>query len=49
MLRCSELSVRPDLNRQLVPSHCEAELRSRSINLDTFEPIPLEQLKLTLD
>ncbi|KAG6334931.1 hypothetical protein ID866_4148 [Astraeus odoratus] len=44
-----ELSVRPDLNRQLVPPHCEAELRSRSIVLDTFEPIPLEQLRLTLD
>ncbi|KAL4067528.1 kinase-like domain-containing protein [Scleroderma citrinum] len=44
-----ELSVRPDLNRQLVPPHCEAELHSRSINLDAFEPIPLEQLKLTLD
>ncbi|KAI6038979.1 kinase-like domain-containing protein [Pisolithus marmoratus] len=46
---CSELSVRPDLIRQLVPSQCEAELRSRSINLDAFEPIPLEQLKLSLD
>ncbi|KAI6109906.1 kinase-like domain-containing protein [Pisolithus sp. B1] len=44
-----ELSVRPDLIRQLVPPHCEAELRLRSINLDAFEPIPLEQLKLTLD
>ncbi|KIO13253.1 hypothetical protein M404DRAFT_123401 [Pisolithus tinctorius Marx 270] len=44
-----ELSVRPDLIRQLVPPHCEVELRSRSINLDAFEPIPLEQLKLTLD
>ncbi|KAG1883173.1 kinase-like domain-containing protein [Suillus subluteus] len=44
-----ELSVRPDLNRLLVPPHCEAELRSRSIDLDTFVPIPLDQLKITLD
>jgi glycogen synthase kinase 3 beta len=45
----SELSVRPDLIRQLVPPHREPELASRSIVLDTFEPIPLEQLKITLD
>jgi glycogen synthase kinase 3 beta len=44
-----ELSVRPDLNRLLVPPHCEAELHSRSIDLDTFVPIPLDQLKITLD
>jgi glycogen synthase kinase 3 beta len=46
---CAELSVRPGLNRQLVPPHCISELRSRGIDLDTFEPIPLEQLKITLD
>jgi glycogen synthase kinase 3 beta len=45
----TELSVRPDLNRLLVPPHCEAELHSRSIDLDTFVPIPLDQLKITLD
>jgi glycogen synthase kinase 3 beta len=45
----SELSVRPDLIRQLVPPHREPELRSRSIVLDNFVPIPLEQLKITLD
>ena len=44
-----ELSVRPELNRQLVPPHCEPELASRSIVLDNFVPIPLEQLKITLD
>jgi len=44
-----ELSVRPELNRQLVPPHCIPELRSRGIDLDTFEPIPLEQLRITLD
>jgi glycogen synthase kinase 3 beta len=45
----AELSVRPDLIRQLVPPHCEPELRSRSVVLDGFVPIPLEQLKITLD
>ncbi|KZT58944.1 CMGC/GSK protein kinase [Calocera cornea HHB12733] len=44
-----ELSIRPDLNRTLVPPYTEAELRSRAINLDTFVPIPLEQLRITLD
>ncbi len=45
----AELSVRPDLIRQLVPSHTEAELASRQIHLDSFVPIPLEQLRITLD
>ncbi|KAK1232035.1 glycogen synthase kinase 3 [Marasmius sp. AFHP31] len=44
-----ELSVRPDLMRRLVPPHCEAELSSRNITLDNFVPIPLEQMKITLD
>jgi len=44
-----ELSVRPDLIRQLVPPHSEPELASRSIHLDNFVPIPLEQMRLTLD
>ena len=49
MTECAELSVRPELKRQLVPPHCIPELRSRGIDLDTFEPIPLEQLRITLD
>ncbi|KAI8998965.1 Pkinase-domain-containing protein [Trametes punicea] len=44
-----ELSVRPDLIRQLVPPHCEAELASRQIHLDSFVPIPLDQLRISLD
>lgn len=44
-----ELSIRPDLNRTLVPPYCEPELASRKIYLDNFEPIPLDQLKVTLD
>jgi len=44
-----ELSIRPDLIRSLVPPHCEPELRSRGIVLDNFVPIPLEELRITLD
>ncbi|KAI0319811.1 Pkinase-domain-containing protein [Amylostereum chailletii] len=44
-----ELSVRPDLIHKLVPPHCEAELRSRGIDIDNFDPIPLEQMRLTLE
>ncbi|KAG8985908.1 regulator of ime2 [Tulasnella sp. JGI-2019a] len=44
-----ELSIRPDLNRTLVPPHCEPELAARGIRLDGFVPIPLEQLKVSLD
>lgn len=46
---CTELSVRPDLIRRLVPPYCEPELASRSIDLENFVPIPLEQMKLSLD
>lgn len=45
----AELSVRPDLIRRLVPPHVEPELASRSIVLDGFVPIPLEQMRLSLD
>jgi len=45
----AELSVRPDLIRRLVPPHAEPELASRSIVLDNFVPIPLEQMRLSLD
>lgn len=45
----AELSIRPDLNRQLVPTHSETELHSRGIDLDNFKPIPLEQMRITLD
>lgn len=44
-----ELSTRPDLIRQLVPSHAEPALRARGIDIDSFEPIPLEQLRISLD
>lgn len=44
-----ELSTRPDLIRQLVPPHAEEELRSRGIDINGFVPIPLEQLRISLD
>ena len=44
-----ELSIRPDLNRTLVPPYCEPELLSRGIDIHNFVPIPLDQLKVTLD
>lgn len=48
-LAYAELSIRPDLNRALVPAHCEPELAARGIHLNGFVPIPLEQLKVSLD
>jgi len=44
-----ELSIRPDLNATLVPAWREAELRSRGIDIHNFTPIPLEQLRISLD
>ncbi len=37
-----ELSVRPDLLGQLVPTHAEAELRSRGIDVHNFTPVALQ-------
>jgi glycogen synthase kinase 3 beta len=45
----TELSIRPDLNRQLVPAWTVPELLSRGIDLNNFTPIPLEQMRITLD
>ncbi|GAA5850667.1 hypothetical protein JCM8547_001949 [Rhodosporidiobolus lusitaniae] len=45
-----ELSIRPDLIRQLVPPHHEPQLRAESgIDLDTFEPIDLGPLRVQID
>lgn len=41
--------MRPDLIRQLVPSFAEGALRAQSIDIDGFVPIPLEQLRISLD
>jgi hypothetical protein len=45
----AELSVRPDLIHKLVPPHCEETLRLRAVDVHNFKPIPLEQLRITLD
>ncbi|KAI8062409.1 Pkinase-domain-containing protein [Gongronella butleri] len=42
-----ELSIRPDLIHKLVPPHCAPELAARGIDLDCFEPIPVEKLLAT--
>ena len=44
-----ELSIRPDLIRTLVPPHCEPELLSRGIDINNFTPIPLADMRITLD
>ena len=45
----AELSTRPDLIRQLVPPHAEPALRENGIELEGFQPIPLEQMRISLD
>lgn len=45
----AELSTRPDLIRQLVPSHAEAALKEQGIDIEGFVPIPLDQLRISLD
>lgn len=44
-----ELSTRPDLIRQLVPPHAEKALLADGVDVDNFDPIPLEQLRISLD
>ncbi|KAI8333168.1 kinase-like domain-containing protein [Chlamydoabsidia padenii] len=40
-----ELSIKPELNRKLVPPHCEGELLSRGIDINNFQPISLDDIK----
>lgn len=37
------MSIRPDLNRTLVPSHEVENLRKNGIDLDKFQPITITQ------
>ncbi|KAJ3372505.1 regulator of ime2 [Allomyces arbusculus] len=37
-----ELSIRPDLNKMLVPPHAEDALRARGIDLSNFVPEPID-------
>ncbi|KAI8994273.1 kinase-like domain-containing protein [Gaertneriomyces semiglobifer] len=41
-----ELSIQPALNRTLVPTHAEAGLKSKGIDLDKFVPIPIPRPNL---
>ncbi|KAI8614248.1 CMGC/GSK protein kinase [Chytriomyces sp. MP71] len=41
-----ELSIRPGLNRKLIPAHAEPALRARGIELETFKPITIEHVVL---
>ncbi|KAI8882080.1 Pkinase-domain-containing protein [Backusella circina FSU 941] len=41
-----ELSIRPDLIRYLVPAHYEHALLEQGIDINHFEPIPLDQMKI---
>ncbi|KAI9027249.1 kinase-like domain-containing protein [Phycomyces nitens] len=42
-----ELSIKPELIKRLVPSHCEAELLARDIDINHFQPLLLDDLKRT--
>jgi len=44
-----ELSIRPDLIHTLVPQHAEAALLERGIDVNNFEPLSLESMRITLD
>jgi glycogen synthase kinase 3 beta len=44
-----ELSIRPDLNNQLVPAWYRPTLLESGIDLDNFNPTPLENLRVHLD
>ncbi|KAJ1559168.1 regulator of ime2 [Cladochytrium tenue] len=42
-----ELSIRPDLNRTIIPPHAEAALRDQGIDLATFRPIRIQHAVLS--
>ncbi|KAK9455607.1 kinase-like domain-containing protein [Dipodascopsis uninucleata] len=44
-----ELSIAPELNDKLVPSHARAALLADGIDLDNFTPLTLEQMKANLE
>lgn len=44
-----ELSVRPDLIPKLVPEFARSELLSKGVDVNNFEPIPLESMRVSLD
>ncbi|KAJ1565147.1 regulator of ime2, partial [Cladochytrium tenue] len=42
-----ELSIRPDLNRAIIPPHAEAALRDQGLDLATFRPIRIQHAVLS--
>jgi len=45
-----ELSIRPDLNQQLVPQHARAALRAQGLDIDSdFQPMNAEDMLARLD
>ena len=47
----AELSIRPDLNQQLVPPHSRATLKAKGIDIDSpaFQPMKKEDMIARLD
>ncbi len=47
----AELSIRPDLNQQLVPPHTRATLKAKGIDIDSpnFQPMKKEDMIARLD
>ncbi|KAI8887836.1 Pkinase-domain-containing protein [Backusella circina FSU 941] len=41
-----ELSIRPDLLHKLVPSHCHEQLKFNGIDVNSFNPIPVQDIRL---
>jgi glycogen synthase kinase 3 beta len=51
VLTVAELSIRPDLNTQLVPSHARAALRTRGIDIESpnFKALTKDEMMARLD
>jgi glycogen synthase kinase 3 beta len=47
----AELSIRPDLNPQLVPPHAKAALKANGLDIDSqsFKPLSKEEMMARLD
>jgi glycogen synthase kinase 3 beta len=44
-----ELSIRPDLNQQLVPQHMRSVLASRGLDIENFTPLTKQEMMAKLD
>lgn len=44
-----ELSIAPELNSRLVPSHARAALEASGLDIDNLTPIPQEEMRAHLD